>query len=168
MSPVMSPSQNSDNHLVRNHLSSHVNCYKSTIYQRIQQHSHFASIISYSPPTAILPLLSSSNQFTMMSRSYHKLAELSRSLGPAEPEAASGGDFQEAGLSWTRSPPNVAHLPDVHRCNDWSCPICHPSHGIEGDSPQMLAPYAGGTVIQFGDGGHTCRKFPCPVCNNGR
>jgi hypothetical protein len=74
--------------------------------------------------------------------------------------------------------PEIARFGDGHRCKKWNCPICHP-----GRSQQIMLPVIPDHVqavprrphghddraapqlhVSFGDGGHKCKKFPCPVC----
>jgi len=78
--------------------------------------------------------------------------------------------------------PKMASMGDGHRCKKFPCPICHPGRSQRGDLssaavvtvPQMPELYAPGAVHMqagvtfFGDGGHTCRRFPCPICHKGR
>lgn len=114
-------------------LKSRLNCYKSTIQSRTFNQHMLHTILDYSPIIAILLLISSSNPYTMMSQSHHKLAEQSRCLGPAEcscsqckREATYFNANDEASLSRSRSQTHVAHMGDGHRCKSWACPICNP------------------------------------------
>jgi hypothetical protein len=83
---------------------------------------------------------------------------------------------------------NIAYLGDGHRCKRFPCPICNPGRSqrdglssvtvtaymldwsAQGVVPQQLRRHGReqAAAIMLGDGGHTCRRFPCPICNNGR
>ena len=61
------------------------------------------------------------------------------------------------------------YVDHVQECWQWNSlhvsPICNPGRSRREVMPQMLEQYPrADPVITFGDGGHKCRKFPCPVC----
>ncbi|KAG0563832.1 hypothetical protein M758_8G059400 [Ceratodon purpureus] len=77
--------------------------------------------------------------------------------------------------------PEIASFPDGHRCKRFPCPICNPGRSqqimLRSNPDQVDAvlrrPHGhddNDTPLHFsfGDGGHTCRRFPCPICQHGR
>ena len=89
----------------------------------------------------------------------------------------------------SQSQANIAYMGDGHRCKRFPCPVCHPGRSqrdglssavtaemlsdwyAEGAVAQQLGRHHGheqAAAIMFGDGGHICRRLPCPICGNGR
>ncbi|KAG0568312.1 hypothetical protein M758_6G009300 [Ceratodon purpureus] len=108
--------------------------------------------------------------YTMISSTYdHHIQDVDVELSDLKPQRLEAS-------------PEIASFGDGHRCKRFPCPICN-----QGRSRKIMLQLIPDQVdavpllprgrddqaaplvhISFGDGGHTCRRFPCPICQQGR